>query len=226
MRSLNSLLAERVLPSFAENALRPSSAVRASKLSVRKPDQVGDRLRLEDDRIDARLDRLRRRATRAASTACGRRCARVEAARDRNGRRRSSRSRCRRRCARSRSGRPRSIGSSGGCRWRWPSRVGGGRGACGSRRPMTLAVAARARARLERAPCARAATSTSAVASAKPRVAPGSRADRASARTRDAPARDARRSAPPRSASCFSAAALGIVAGRRHRGACRPRPSP
>ena len=59
IRSLNIASPRRVLPSFAENALRPSSAVRASKAASEESDQVRDRLRFKNHRIVAGFDRLR-----------------------------------------------------------------------------------------------------------------------------------------------------------------------
>ena len=58
-RSLNSVSPTRVLPSFPEKALRPSSAVRASRLPVRKPIRSATACGSRIDRVDTGLDRLR-----------------------------------------------------------------------------------------------------------------------------------------------------------------------
>ena len=82
-RSSKTVSPSRVRPPGAEKALRPSSAERASK--SRDRDQVGDRLRLENDRVDARLEGARACAIPARSDRLAARRARCRAWRRRSG---------------------------------------------------------------------------------------------------------------------------------------------
>ena len=65
MRSSKIFSPSFVLPPGKENGLRPSSALRASKLKAKKPKQVSDCLRLEYHRIGAGLETCGLRASSA-----------------------------------------------------------------------------------------------------------------------------------------------------------------
>jgi hypothetical protein len=59
MRSSKIFSPSLVLPAKAENGLRPSSALRAVEAEIEISQEVGDGLRFQNDRVNARLERFR-----------------------------------------------------------------------------------------------------------------------------------------------------------------------